>query len=144
MRAIYIYTSPTNLTILLLCCCRQGPPHQFVSAQFEKQPPENMRKSNFFNFVIAMYDNNHHPVEVHRAVFKDFYDTTDAVSVHACMTSACVHVPTWTIAACTEYNLHHAVHAYIVAGLHYFSALHLPTPPPSLCFPPPHLFSLPP
>lgn len=51
------------------------PHHQLVSAQFEKQPPENMRKSNFFNFVISMYDNMNHPVEVHRAVFKDFYDT---------------------------------------------------------------------
>lgn len=35
-----------------------------------------MRKSNFFNFVIALYDSANHPVEVHRAVFKDFYDTT--------------------------------------------------------------------
>lgn len=50
--------------------------HQLITAHFEKQPPENMRKSNFFNFIISMYDNANHPVEVHRAVFKDFYDTT--------------------------------------------------------------------
>lgn len=55
---------------------RQAPHHQMVTAQFEKQPPENMRKSNFFNFIISMYDSSQHPVEVHRAVFKDFYDTT--------------------------------------------------------------------
>lgn len=53
-----------------------SPHHQFISAQFEKQPPENMRKSNFFNFVISVYDSTNHPVEVHKAVFKDFYDTT--------------------------------------------------------------------
>ena len=34
-----------------------------------------MRKSNFFNFVISLFDGNHQPVEVHRASFKDFYDT---------------------------------------------------------------------
>ena len=25
-------------------------------AHFEKQPPANLRKSNFFHFVIALYD----------------------------------------------------------------------------------------
>ena len=45
-----------------------------------------MRKSNFFNFVISMYDNTNHPVEVHRAVFKDFYDTTTVSSNIYCET----------------------------------------------------------
>ena len=44
-------------------------------AQFERQPPDNMRKSNFFNFVISIFDGNHHPVEVQKAVFKDFCDS---------------------------------------------------------------------
>ena len=25
-------------------------------AHFEKQPPANLRKSNFFHFVVALYD----------------------------------------------------------------------------------------
>ena len=49
--------------------------HQLVLARFEKQPPDNMRKSNFFNFVISLYDGNNQPVEVHQASFKDFCDT---------------------------------------------------------------------
>lgn len=51
------------------------PGYHLTLANFEKQPPDNMRKSNFFNFVISLFDGNHQPVEVHRASFKDFYDT---------------------------------------------------------------------
>ena len=43
--------------------------------QFERQPPDNMRKSNFFNFMISIFDGNNHPVEVQKAVFKDFCDS---------------------------------------------------------------------
>ncbi|RMC01306.1 hypothetical protein DUI87_22094 [Hirundo rustica rustica] len=35
-------------------------------AHFEKQPPANLRKSNFFHFVLAMYDRQGQPVEVER------------------------------------------------------------------------------
>ncbi|XP_018650682.1 hypothetical protein Smp_194670 [Schistosoma mansoni] len=41
-------------------------------ARFEKQPPNNLRKSNFFHFIIALYDQNRHPIEVERAAFIDF------------------------------------------------------------------------
>ncbi|KAF8571247.1 hypothetical protein P879_05018 [Paragonimus westermani] len=45
-----------------------------VSARFEKQPPNNLRKSNFFHFVIALYDQNRHPIEIERAAFVDFVE----------------------------------------------------------------------
>ena len=35
-------------------------------AHFEKQPPNNLRKSNFFHFVIALYDRAGQPVEIER------------------------------------------------------------------------------
>ncbi|KER28350.1 hypothetical protein T265_13606, partial [Opisthorchis viverrini] len=53
----------------------QRPPRmEVVSARFEKQPPNNLRKSNFFHFVIALYDQNRHPIEVERAAFVDFVE----------------------------------------------------------------------
>jgi early B-cell factor len=48
--------------------------HYVASAHFEKQPPDNMRKSNFFHFIISLYDSQQHRVKVQKAVFKDFYD----------------------------------------------------------------------
>jgi len=43
-------------------------------AHFEKQPPSNLRKSNFFHFVLAMYDRHGQPVEVERTAFIDFVE----------------------------------------------------------------------
>ena len=46
-----------------------------------------MRKSNFFNFTIQLYDGSQQPVEVHKAAFKDFYDThsvSHLVICHLC------------------------------------------------------------
>ncbi|NXK43455.1 COE1 factor, partial [Piprites chloris] len=43
-------------------------------AHFEKQPPSNLRKSNFFHFVLAMYDRQGQPVEVERTCFIDFVE----------------------------------------------------------------------
>lgn len=40
-----------------------------------------MRKSNFFNFIISIFDSNQQRVEVQKATFKDFYDT-NVVSLH--------------------------------------------------------------
>ena len=51
------------------------PVHSLSSAQFEKQPPDNMRKSNFFHFIISLYDSQQQPVQVQKAIFRDFYDT---------------------------------------------------------------------
>ena len=43
-------------------------------AHFEKQPPNNLRKSNFFHFVLALYDRNGQPVEVERTAFIGFVE----------------------------------------------------------------------
>ncbi|XP_070503478.1 transcription factor collier isoform X1 [Chironomus tepperi] len=43
-------------------------------AHFEKQPPSNLRKSNFFHFVIALYDRNGQPIEIERTAFIGFIE----------------------------------------------------------------------
>ncbi|XP_011341442.1 transcription factor collier isoform X2 [Ooceraea biroi] len=45
-----------------------------VRAQFEKQPPSNLRKSNFFHFVIALYDRHNQPIEIERTSFIGFVE----------------------------------------------------------------------
>ena len=45
-----------------------------TKAVFEKAPPSNLRKSNFFHFVITLYDGNENPVEVERGEFIGFPD----------------------------------------------------------------------
>uniref|UniRef100_A0A8C0V8Z5 Transcription factor COE1 n=1 Tax=Cyanistes caeruleus TaxID=156563 RepID=A0A8C0V8Z5_CYACU len=39
-----------------------------------KQPPSNLRKSNFFHFVLALYDRQGQPVEIERTAFVDFVE----------------------------------------------------------------------
>ncbi|XP_043267994.1 transcription factor collier isoform X2 [Venturia canescens] len=43
-------------------------------AHFEKQPPSNLRKSNFFHFVIALYDRVGQPIEIERTAFIGFVE----------------------------------------------------------------------
>ncbi|XP_063603381.1 transcription factor collier isoform X4 [Penaeus vannamei] len=43
-------------------------------AHFEKQPPSNLRKSNFFHFVIALYDRAGQPIEIERTAFLGFIE----------------------------------------------------------------------
>ncbi len=43
-------------------------------AHFEKQPPSNLRKSNFFHFVLALYDKHGQPVEIERTAYIDFVE----------------------------------------------------------------------
>ena len=43
-------------------------------AHFEKQPPANLRKSNFFHFVLAFYDRTGQAVEIERAAFTGFME----------------------------------------------------------------------
>ncbi|XP_076368861.1 transcription factor collier-like [Tachypleus tridentatus] len=43
-------------------------------AHLEKQPPSNLRKSNFFHFVVALYDKTGQPVEVERTSFVGFIE----------------------------------------------------------------------
>lgn len=47
-------------------------------AHFEKQPPSNLRKSNFFHFVIALYDRAGQPVEIERTAFIGFIEKDQA------------------------------------------------------------------
>lgn len=51
-------------------------------AHFEKQPPSNLRKSNFFHFVIALYDRHGQPIEIERTSFIGFVEK-DQVMVPA-------------------------------------------------------------
>ncbi|XP_044860633.1 transcription factor COE2 isoform X3 [Mauremys mutica] len=57
-----------------------GYAHAYISgvalsrAHFEKQPPSNLRKSNFFHFVLALYDRQGQPVEIERTAFVDFVE----------------------------------------------------------------------
>ena len=51
-------------------------------AHFEKQPPPNLRKSNFFHFVIALYDRTGQPIEIERTAFISFIEKDQ---VRVCM-----------------------------------------------------------
>ena len=48
--------------------------YELGRAHFEKQPPNNLRKSNFFHFVIALFDKDGQPVEVERTAFIGFIE----------------------------------------------------------------------
>lgn len=41
-------------------------------AIFEKQPPSNLRKSNFFHFVVTFYDKSDNPIAVEKGEFVGF------------------------------------------------------------------------
>lgn len=59
-----------NFYSILFCFSSCG----MARAHFEKQPPSNLRKSNFFHFVIALYDRAGQPIEVERTSFVDFIE----------------------------------------------------------------------
>lgn len=59
--------------LITLCCCVSSGV-ALSRAHFEKQPPSNLRKSNFFHFVLALYDRHGQPVEVERTAFVDFVE----------------------------------------------------------------------
>ncbi|KAK1903939.1 Transcription factor COE3, partial [Dissostichus eleginoides] len=48
-----------------------------------KQPPSNLRKSNFFHFVLALYDRQGQPVEIERTSYIDFVEKDKRSSVTA-------------------------------------------------------------
>ena len=61
-----------------------------------------MRKSNFFHFIISLFDGQQHRIQVQKAVFKDFYDTIGTVSgknlhgwMNACMEHVIIHDSLW-------------------------------------------------
>ena len=43
-------------------------------AEFTKQPPSNLRKSNFFHFMIQLYDRAGQQIEIERTSFISFCD----------------------------------------------------------------------
>lgn len=49
-------------------------------AHFEKQPPSNLRKSNFFHFVIALYDRSEQPIEIERTAFIGFIEKDQVIT----------------------------------------------------------------
>jgi early B-cell factor len=51
-------------------------------AHFEKQPPSNLRKSNFFHFVIALYDRGGQPIEIERTAFIGFIEKDQEIDGH--------------------------------------------------------------
>ena len=44
------------------------------SAIFQKQPPDNLRKSNFFNFILVFRDRLGNSIEVQRASYVEFIE----------------------------------------------------------------------
>ena len=43
-------------------------------AEFTKQPPSNLRKSNFFHFMIQLFDRAGQQIEIERTSFISFCD----------------------------------------------------------------------
>jgi len=83
--AAYLYYNMKNAIFKMNDCkmlhsnnCRVG----VGRAHFEKQPPSNLRKSNFFHFVIALYDRHGQPIEIERTSFMGFVEK-DQVMVPA-------------------------------------------------------------
>ena len=46
---------------------------------FTKQPPANLRKSNFFHFMISLYDKIGQPIEIERTSFIRFMDESEVI-----------------------------------------------------------------
>ncbi|CAB4032653.1 transcription factor COE4, partial [Paramuricea clavata] len=55
-------------------------PKRLARIEFERQPPSTVRKSNFFSFVVALYDTQDNLVTVETARFTDFLKQVDQKS----------------------------------------------------------------
>lgn len=62
-------------------------------AHYEKQPPSNLRKSNFFHFVLALYDRQGQPVEIERTAFVDFVEKEKVSGVFILEAKKKIHAP---------------------------------------------------
>ncbi|GMT36749.1 hypothetical protein PFISCL1PPCAC_28046, partial [Pristionchus fissidentatus] len=60
-------------------------------AHFEKHPPSNLRKSNFFHFVIALYDRQNQPVEIERTQFAGFVENEKELQIDGQETKNGIH-----------------------------------------------------
>ena len=65
---IIIYNTRVNVNINLFFSVGIG------RAEFTKQPPSNLRKSNFFHFMVQLYDRAGQQVEIERTSFISFCD----------------------------------------------------------------------
>ncbi|VDD95296.1 unnamed protein product [Enterobius vermicularis] len=70
---------------------------QLVRAHFEKHPPSNLRKSNFFHFVVALYDRVGQPIEIERTQFADFVEKDREVDGQ--VTRNGIHYKLWLVFA---------------------------------------------
>jgi early B-cell factor len=70
------FLQPSESSICFDCSVGIGRAH------FEKQPPSNLRKSNFFHFVIALYDRAGQPVEIERTAFIGFIEKDQVRQMH--------------------------------------------------------------
>lgn len=50
---------------------------QIGRLEFTKQPPPNLRKSNFFHFMLQLFDRNGNPIEVENTSFIKFIDDSE-------------------------------------------------------------------
>lgn len=50
---------------------------QIGRLEFTKQPPPNLRKSNFFHFMLQLFDRSGNPIEVERTSFIKFIDESE-------------------------------------------------------------------
>ena len=91
---MYVFTCvllcvPAQLVLCIVCSAHRSRRLLFFSvcstglgrAHFEKQPPSNLRKSNFFHFVLALYDRQGQPVEIERTAYIDFVEK-ERVRIH--------------------------------------------------------------
>lgn len=79
-----LFTAVHDVSICSECCvcflfcntflCVRFSGVGLARAHFEKQPPSNLRKSNFFHFVLALYDRQGQPVEIERTSYIDFVE----------------------------------------------------------------------
>lgn len=95
-------TEPTSLVclevifshpLLVFCSCHVG------RLEFTKQPPPNLRKSNFFHFMLQLFDRTGNPIEVERTSFIKFIDETDVRTFRISHSVHCL------ITLCTYYNI---------------------------------------
>ena len=57
-------------------------PNRLARIEFERQPPSTLRKSNFFSFVLALYDVQDNPVTVDTSRFTDFIKQVNICPFH--------------------------------------------------------------
>ena len=68
------YASPFNSSSCIFFRCHVG------RIEFSKQPPSNLRKSNFFHFMLQLFDRAGNPIEIERTMFVKFIDEQEVLN----------------------------------------------------------------